>query len=178
MAVYPATSLATQTSDAIAVTGGTMTGVTTTGGVTNSIVRTSASVTKNASTVYADITGLTFTNIVAGTYRFVAALPSTVASGTGGIKYAFNYSAGMVVGTLGASAFGYTASAVAVQNSSTTTTQADLFTQAAVVIDTLITGTMIVTTGGTITLQVAQSVSDVSNTVALAGGWFQMNRIA
>lgn len=173
-----ATLMSTQNADNVAVTGGTISGVTTTGGITNSIVRASASLTKNASATYADIAGLTFTNIVAGTYRFVAALPSTVASGTGGIKYSFNYSAGMVVGTLGSSAFGYTASAVAVQNSSTTTAQADLFTQAAVVIDTLITGTMIVTTGGTITVQMAQNTSDASNTIALAGGWFQINRIA
>lgn len=173
-----ATLMSTQNADAVAITGGTMTGVTSTGGVTNSIVRCSADVTKNANTTYADVTGLSFTNIVAGTYRFVAALPSTVASGTGGIKYSFNYSAGMVVGTLGSSAFGYTASAVAVQNSATATAQADLFTQAALVIDVLITGTMIVTTGGTITVQMAQNTSDASNTVAKAGGWFQMNRIA
>lgn len=173
-----ATLMSTQNADAVAITGGTMTGVTTTGGITNSIVRTSASVTKNASATYSDVTGLTFTNVVAGTYRFVAALPSTVASGTGGIKYSFNYTNGMVVGTLGSSAFGYTASAVAVQNSTTTTANADLFTQAAVVIDVLITGTMIVTTGGTITVQVAQNTSDSSNTIAVAGGWFQMNRIA
>lgn len=173
-----ATLMGTQTADAVAITGGTMTGVTSTGGITNSIVRCSADVTKNANTTYADVTGLSFTNIVAGTYRFVAALPSTVAAGAGGVKYCFNYSAGMVVGTLGSTALGYTASAVAVQNVVTTTTQTDLFTQAAVVISVLITGTMVVTTGGTISVQFAQNTSDVSNSVAKAGGWFQMNRIA
>lgn len=36
----------------------------------------------------------------------------------------------------------------------------------------------VTTTGGTITVQMAQNTSDASNTIALAGGWFQINRIA
>lgn len=178
MAVYPATSMSTQTNDAVSITGGTMSGVTTTGGIAANIVKCTASLTKNASTAYADVTGLTFTNIVAGTYRFILAAGSTVASGTGGIKYSFNYTAGMTLTSIASTASGFTASAVAVQASSTATAQADLFTQAAVVISVQITGTMVVATGGTITVQMAQNTSDASNTVALAGSWFQMNRIS
>lgn len=140
------------------------------------IVRTSAAVTKNASAAYANVTGLSQT-VVPGTYKFSAILPSTVASGTGGIKYCFNYTTAVLSG-IEVTATGFTASAVAVQHTTTTTTQTDLFTQAAVVIFTRIEGTMVVTTGGTVDVQVAQNTSDASNTVALVGGTFTLNRIA
>ncbi len=138
--------------------------------------RSTADVTKNASTTYGNVTGLTAT-VVPGTYSFRAVVPSTVASGTGGIKYAFNYTTA-VLSSLVSSAKGYTSSAIAVQNTSSTTAQADLFTQAAVVILTEIEGTMVVTTGGTVDLQVAQNTSNGSNTVALTGATLTLSRIA
>lgn len=140
------------------------------------VKRTSASVTANASVAYANVTGLSFT-VVPGTYAFKLVRPSTVASGTGGIKYAFNYTTA-VLSSLQSSAAGFTASAVAVQNVTSTTTQADLFTQAAVVIRTIIEGTMVVTTGGTVDVQMAQNTSNASNTVALIGGSGEFIRIA
>lgn len=193
-----ATLLSTQNADHVAITGGTVSGVTLTatgaalttptitGGtitgatisstISPSTTRASASVTANATTTYANVTGLTGT-VVPGTYKFSLMLPSTVASGTGGIKYAFNYT-GTVVSVMEATAQGFTASAVAVQHTTTATTQADLFTQAAVVIFTEIEGTMVITTGGTIDVQVAQNTSNASNTIALLGGTFQLIRIA
>lgn len=140
------------------------------------VEKTTASVTANATVTYANVTGLSFT-VVPGTYRFRCVLPSTVASGTGGIKYAFNYTT-TALSSIEATALGYTASAVAVQHTTTTTTQTDLFTQAAVVIMTLIEGTMVVTTGGTIDVQVAQNTSNASNTIALIGGSAEFVRIA
>lgn len=138
--------------------------------------RTSASVTKNASDVYANVTGLSFT-VVPGTYAVRAYLPSTVASGTGGIKYAFNYTTAVIT-SMQVTGTGYTASAVAVQQTTTTTTQTDLFTQAAVVILTEIKGTMVVGTGGTIDIQMAQNTSNASDTIALIGGYAEFVRIA
>jgi hypothetical protein len=121
--------MAGQRSNAVAITGGTITGTTQSANINSDIKRTSAAVTKNASDVYANVTGLSAT-VVPGTYRFRCVLPSTVASGTGGIKYAFNYTTA-VLSSIQSSAAGYTASAVAVQNSTTATAQADLFTRAA-----------------------------------------------
>jgi len=138
--------------------------------------RTSASVTKNASTAYANVTGLSFT-VVPGTYAFYAYLPSTVASGTGGIKYAFNYTTA-VLSSIQATGVGRTSSANATQQTTTTTTQTDIFTQAAVVILTEIIGTMVVTTGGTVDIQMAQNTSDASNTIALIGGYAEFIRIS
>lgn len=145
-------------------------------GLDKQIRRTTGAVTKNASATYENVTGLSAT-VIPGTYRFRAVLPSTVASGTGGIKYAFNYT-GTVLSAIHSTAKGYTASAVAVQATTTTTTQTDLFTQAAVVILTEIEGTFVVTTGGTVDVQVAQNTSNASNTVALVGGSFEVVRIA
>lgn len=140
------------------------------------IVSTSSALTKNASAAYADVPGLTVT-VVPGTYRFTANLPSTVASGTGGIKYGFNYTTA-VLSSMQSTGRGYTASAVAVQNVTSTTAQADLFTQAAVVISVELEGTFVVTTGGTVALQMAQNTSNASNTVALVGGSFEVTKIA
>lgn len=154
----------------------TLTNKTITGAISTNTVRCSSALTKNASAAYANITGLSQT-VVAGTYSFRCALPSTVANGTGGIKYAFNYTTTVLSGMQAAS-MGYTASAVAVQNTTSTTTQADLFSQAAVVIMVVIEGTMVVTTGGTIDLQMAQNTSNASNTITLVGAAMQFVRIA
>jgi hypothetical protein len=140
------------------------------------VKRTSAAVTKNGSAAYANVTGLSFT-VVPGTYKFTLNLPSTVASGTAGIKYAFNYTT-TVLSSLQSSARGTTASAIATQNVTSTTTQADLFTQAAVVLNTVIEGTMVVTTGGTVDVQMAQNTSNASDTIALIGGDATFIRIA
>lgn len=138
--------------------------------------RCSASVTANNTATYANVTGLSFT-VVPGTYEFVVRLPSTVASGTGGIKYAFNYTTTALT-SIEATGRGFTAAAVAVQHTTTTTTQTDIFTQAAVVIYTEISGTMVVSTGGTVDVQMAQNTANASNTIALIGASGQFTRIA
>ncbi len=140
------------------------------------ITKCTTPLTKNASAAYANITGLSQT-VVPGTYQFVCRLPSTVANGTGGIKYAFNYTTTALT-SIEATGRGFTSAAVAVQHTTTTTTQTDLFTQAAVVIYTELTGSMVVSTGGTIDLQMAQNTSDSSNTVTLLGATMEFVRIA
>lgn len=166
----------TQTLTNKTLTAPVITGATSSGSINGDIKRASASVTANATVTYANVTGLSAT-VVAGTYMFTLRLPSTVASGTGGIKYCFNYTT-TVLSSIEATALGFTASAVAVQHTTTTTTQTDLFTQAAVVIFTEISGTMVVTTGGTIDVQVAQNTSNASNSIALLGGTASFTRIA
>lgn len=170
-------ALTTPTLTTPTINGGTITGATMTSSISTATVRTSAAVTKNTSSTYANVTGLTQTVVSGGTYKFTLMLPSTVASGTGGIKYCFNYT-NTVLTSIESTSQGYTASAVAVQHTTTTTTQTDLFTQAAVVIFAQIEGTFVVTTGGTIDVQMAQNTSNGSDTVALVGGTLQLVRIA
>lgn len=172
------TTLTSTTVNATTVAPTTLTAGTVTNTAINvpQVARTTSALTKNASTTYANVTGLSFT-VVPGTYVFTLNLPSTVASGTGGIKYCFNYTTA-VLSALEATAAGTTASAIAVQHTTTTTTQTDLFTEAAVVLNVRITGSMVVTTGGTVDVQMAQNTSDASNTVALVGGYGEFIRIA
>lgn len=169
-------TLTTPTITTPTITGGTITGTTISGNITTNTVRASAALTKNASAAYADIPGLTFT-VVPGTYKFTLMLPSTVASGTGGIKYCFAFAAA-VFSAMEATAQGFTASAVTVQHTTTATTAADLFSQAAVVIFVQIEGSFVCTTGGVMTVQMAQNTSNGSDTVALLGGTAQFTRIA
>jgi len=96
----------------------TLTNKTITAAINTDIKRTSSALTKNASTTYANVTGLS-TTVVPGTYRFRCVLPSTVAGGTEGIKYCFNYTT-TVLTSIEATGMGYTASAVAVQHTTTT----------------------------------------------------------
>lgn len=174
--ILVATAVAGSTTQTLPAVTGTVASTTGTNLFVADVKRASASVTANATITYANVTGLTQT-VAVGTYRFRCVLPSTVASGTGGIKYAFNYTTA-VLSAIEATGIGFTASAVAVQHTTTTTTQTDLFTQAAVVIMTLIEGTMTVSTGGTVDLQVAQNTSNASNTVALLGASMEFVRIA
>jgi hypothetical protein len=158
------------------LTNKTLTSPTITGGLYSDVKSTTAQVTANGTITYADVTGLQVT-VVAGTYKFRCVLPSTVASGTGGIKYCFKYTTTALT-SIESSAMGFTSAAVAVQHTTTTTDQTDLFTQAAVVILVVIEGTMVVSTGGTIKVQMAQNTSNASNTVALVGGSMEFDRIA
>lgn len=139
------------------------------------VYRTSSAVTKNANVTPATVTGLSGA-IAVGTYRFRAVLPSTVASGTGGIAYNFLLTTA-VLGVMEATGLGYTSAAVAVQHTTTATSGTALFTQAAVVIMTIVEGTFTCTTAGTFAIQMAQNTSNASDTVALVGGTLELCRI-
>lgn len=144
--------------------------------INKNITVSSSAQTANTTAVYAAVPGLSAT-VVPGTYRFVCKLPSTVASGTGGIKYSFLYTT-TVLSSIESTARAFTASAVATQHTTTATSSADLLSSATIVIFTEIDGTMVVTTGGTVALQMAQSVSNASNSVTLVGATMELTRIA
>lgn len=140
---------------------------------TADLKKSSATIT-SSSTTLANVTGLSFT-VVPGTYKFTLVLQG-VADGTGGIKYAFNYTTA-VLSSLQATANGTTAAASATQSTTTATTQATLYTQAAAVLQVLVHGTMVVTTGGTVDVQVAQQAANASSTTVL-GSTAEFIRIA
>jgi len=140
------------------------------------VYRCTTAQTANANVVPAQITGLSGA-VAVGTYRFRAYLPSTVASGTGGIAYQSLLTTA-VLGVMECSGFGYTAAAVAVQHTTTATSAAALFTQAAVVIATVLEGTFTVTTAGTFGLTMCQNTSNASNSVTLVGAYLELTRIA
>lgn len=132
--------------------------------------------TDTITTALANVTGLTGQTLVAGaTYRFRCVLPGT-ADGTSGIKYAFKYTTATLT-SVEATGLGYTASAVAVQHTTTTTDATLLFDQAAVVIMTILEGSMVVNAGGTVALQVGTHTGTTTASTYL-GATMEFIRIA
>jgi hypothetical protein len=141
--------------------------------------------TKKATTEFVAVTGTTgttltnvvgmSTTVVPGTYRFYINVPG-VTTTNAGIKYAFKYTT-TVVGSLEAMTRAFTASAVAVTHSTTATDQALLLDSAAAVIDTIIEGTMVVTTGGTIQFQAAQKTAHADEAKVYVGASMTLTRI-
>jgi hypothetical protein len=114
------------------------------------------------STTLANITGLTQT-VVPGTYSFFIDLTGTC-GGTGGWKLAFNYT-GTVLSAIKATGYAYTASAVATTTTTTTTTQTSIIAANTAYTCGIITGTMTVTTGGTIDLQFAENSANSTSSI-------------
>lgn len=125
-------------------------------------------------TTLANVTGLSFT-VVPGTYQFYADLDTTC-GGTGGVKLAFNYTT-TVLSAIYASGLAYTASAVARSKTNTTTTQTSIVASNTAFTNVILSGTMVVTTGGTVDLQFAENSANSTSSV-LVGSYMQFTRIA
>src|SRR6266487_4160574 len=128
-------------------------------------------------------TGATLTNVVgmalvlaAGTYRFRITLPG-VATANSGVKYAFKYTTAVLT-SLEAMARGFTASAIACQHTTTATDQATLYAQTAAVINTIIEGRMVVSTGGTVQLQAAQNAAHADTTSVYVGASMTFTKVS
>lgn len=140
------------------------------------VYRCGTAQTANTNIVPANIMGLSGA-VAVGTYEFEASIYCTIASGTGGVAINQLLTTA-VLGACNFQAMGYTASAVAVQATTTATSGTVLFTQAAVVIEVMIKGTFTVTTAGTFGLQMCQSASNASNSVVNVGSTMRLTRIA
>lgn len=125
-------------------------------------------------TTLTNISGLVVT-VVPGTYRFRYNLPTTC-GGTGGTKTAFKYTT-TVVTTINYTSYGYTASAAAVANGTTTTDQATHIASNTAAISVEVEGTMVVGTGGTVQLQFAENSANSTSSV-LVGAFMEFTRIA
>lgn len=138
--------------------------------------RCTGSVTANNTAVPATVTGLSG-SVAIGTYRFRAVLPSTVASGTGGIAYNFLLTTA-VLSSIQYGATMKTSAALQYTQGTTATSGTVIATQAAVVLETTIEGTFVVSTAGTFALQMAQAVANASNSITLVGSSMTLERIA
>lgn len=125
-------------------------------------------------TTLTNIAGLVVT-VVPGTYRFRYNLPTTC-GGTGGTKTAFKYTT-TVVSAINYTSYGYTASAAAVANGTTTTDQATHIASNTAAISVEVEGTMVVSTGGTVQLQFAENSANSTSSV-LVGAFMEFTRIA
>ncbi len=127
------------------------------------------------STTLTNIAGLVQT-VAIGTYYFKINITG-VSTANGGSKVAFKYTTA-VASTLNATARQFTASGVAVTQSTTATDQALISDSTAACINLLIEGTVIVTTGGTMQVQLAQHTSHADTTSAFVGSTLEFIRIA
>ena len=125
-------------------------------------------------TTLTDVTGMSVT-VAPGTYRFYVNLPG-VATSNSGIKAGFKYTT-TVVTSIESTARIFTASAVAVQHSTSNADQATLAGSTSAAISTVIEGTMVVGTGGTIKLQAAQNASHGDTTSVYIGASMTFTRI-
>lgn len=175
-ATIVANATAGATTSTLPAVTGTLASTTSSNLFVTDVYRSSASVTANATVTPATITGLA-APIAIGSYRFRAVLPSTVASGTGGIAYNFLLTTA-VLSSIQYGATMTTAAALQYTQGTTATSGTVIATQAAVVLNTVIEGTFVVGTAGTFTLQMAQNTSNASNSVTLIGSSLELCRIA
>lgn len=140
------------------------------------IYRCTSAQTANANIVPANITGLSGA-VVVGTYDFEAEIYTTIASGTGGIAINQLLTTA-VLSACNFEATGYAAAASATQATTTATSGTVLFTQAAITLRVNIRGTFVVSTAGTLGLQMCQSASNGSNSVVNVGSTMRLTRIA
>lgn len=131
-------------------------------------------------------TGTTLTNVVGmttdaisltpGTYRFQIFLAG-VATANSGLKVGLKQNNGLTLTSIESTAKGFTASAVAVQHSTTATDAASLFASTTAVISCVIDGTMVIATAGTIQLQAAQNAAHADTTSVYAGSRMEFTRV-
>lgn len=126
-------------------------------------------------TTLTNLTGMVLT-VIPATYKYRVCLPG-VATANSGIKAAFKLTT-TVLTSIEATGLAYTASGVAVQHTTTTTDQTSQIASTTAAIYTVLEGSMVVGTGGTIQIQAAQNASHADTTSVYAGATFELTRIA
>jgi hypothetical protein len=172
---YTATLPAATDTIALIAATQTLTNKTITGAVSTDWSRCSSQQDATSNITLANVTGLVAT-VVPGTYAFVVNLPGT-ATANGGIKVAFKLTT-TVLTSIEATGKGFTASALVTQHTTTTADQTLLLDSQTAIIDTVIRGSMVVGTGGTIQMQMAQHASHADTSSVYAGATMQFTRIA
>lgn len=144
----------------------------------NLIAKQSATISATSGdtgTTLTNLTGLVLT-VVPGTYKYRVFLPG-VSTANSGMKVAFKLTTTVLTSIENTGKL-FTASAVAVQHSTTTTDQTSYAAATAANILVELEGTMVVGTGGTIQIQGAQNASHADTTSFYLGGTFELVRIA
>lgn len=131
-------------------------------------------------------TGTTLTNVVgmvtdstsisAGTYRFYIHVAG-VATANSGMKLGLKFGTASMLTSIESIARGFTASAVAVQHSTTATDAASLFASTSAVINVIIEGTMVVALAGTLQLQAAQNAAHADTTSVYVGSYMTFTKV-
>lgn len=175
IATITSATITTLTSTTVNATTGAFGTITPTAINATSIVRQSADVTATTNVTLANLTGLSQT-VVAGTYAYKVSLKclSTV---NGGTKVAFKYTTTALT-SLQNAALVFTAAAVAQSRVTSTADQASLVAASVANTQIEMSGTMVVSTGGTVAVQGAQNASHADTTTYYAGSTFELVRIS
>jgi len=131
---------------------------------------------KNLDTTLADIPGMITETLAAGTYRYRVNL-GVSAGASGGTKVAFKQGTASMLTSIQNTGRGLTASAVAVQNVTSTTDQASLFAATAAHVNVELTGVVVLALPGTLQLQAAQNASNGTNTSILVNSVMEFTQI-
>lgn len=129
-------------------------------------------------------TGATLTNVVgmvtgslsAGTYRFKINLAG-IATANSGLKVGLKFGTASMLTSIESTAKGFTASAVAVQHSTTATDAASLFASTTAVINCVLEGTLVIAIAGTLQLQAAQNAAHADTTSVYVGSHMEFTKI-
>lgn len=147
------------------------------GGATKFCTTQFDAVTGTTGTTLTNVVGLTgFSLAAAGTYRFEINI-SGVSTANSGIKLGFGYTT-LTATSIESVGKGFTASAVAVQHTTTATTGMTLFGQTAAVIAVQIIGQLVVNAAGTLAVQAAQNAAHADTTSVYVGSWASFVRIS
>ena len=132
---------------------------------------------KTSSVTLANIVGLTgFTLTAGGMYKFTVDLAGT-ATVNGGWKVGFKYTTATLT-DIESTAKAFTASAVAVQHSTTTTDQSSLLASTTATIFTRLVGRITVNAGGPLAVQFAQNASHADTSSIYVGSSATLSRIS
>ena len=172
---YTATLPAATDTIALIAAAQTLTNKTITGAIVSDWSRCSSQQDATSNITLANITGLV-TTVVPGTYAFVVNLPGT-ATANGGIKVAFKLTTAVLT-SIEATGKGFTATGLVTQHTTTTADQTLLLDSQTAIIDTVIRGSCVVGTGGTIQMQMAQHASHADTSSVYIGATMQFTRIA
>ncbi len=142
------------------------------------VLRASKAFTSNVTLT--DLAGFSWNVVAGGVYYFDVLLPATMTT-NGGISVAFSYTQGASLASIQVLTYIATASdnTTAVSSQSTTTTTQTKFLDTATAAYTYcrLEGSLVVTSGGVISVQAAQNSSHADTTTVLLGATANMIRV-
>lgn len=133
-------------------------------------------VTSTTGTTLTNVVGMVSESLAAGTYKFRIHIAG-VATANSGMKVGLKFGTASMLTSIESSARGFTASAVAVQHSTTATDAASLFASTSAVINLIISGTLVVATAGTLQLQAAQNAAHADTTSVYVGSYMEFIKV-
>lgn len=173
--VYTLAGTPTITSPAI--TGGTISAATFSANIENDTKVLAASATFTTNSVLASLTGLSWTLVTGATYQYDIDLYTTQTT-NGGLNLAFKLTTAVLASIVGSPSQAVTGTASQLAQVTNTADQSSFVNnKTAAYTRTSVSGTFVVTTGGTFALQAAQNTSNSDTTTIALGSYARVTRV-